>query len=180
MYLDSQNKRPDKTKRFMRLLFANERRIYAYICVLVPDRVEADDLFQETLSVMWDKFDTFEEGRDFGAWGIGIAHNLIRNYRRKKARSRLSLEADIESLLEQEARQSIKSLDSRIEALRKCLAHLNPLDRKIIHLRYEEDISVQAIAEKVSSTIKVIYTKLARANDLLLRCIRRTLAEQGG
>ncbi len=164
----------------MRLMFANERRIYAYIYVLIPIQEEAEDIFQETIAVMWSKFDAFEEGKDFGAWGIGIAHNIIRNYRRKKSRSHFYLDEDIENLLEQEARQSIKSLDLRIEVLRQCLNQLNPLDRKIIHLRYDEDVSVKAIAEKISRTMKVIYVKLARANDFLLRCIRRTLAEQGG
>lgn len=180
MYSEFSDHGHDKTKTFMRLVFANERRIYAYIYVLIPVRTEAEDIFQETLTVMWNKFHTFQEGKDFGAWGIGIAYNLVRNYRRKKARTRLYLEEDIENLLEQEARQSIKCLDSRIEALRTCLSHLNPLDRKILQLRYEEDVSVKTIAKKVNHTTKVIYTKLARANDLLLRCIRRTLAEQGG
>lgn len=162
----------------MRLLFANDRRIYAYISVLVADRADAEDIFQETLSIMWGKFDTFQLDRDFGAWGIGIAYNLIRNYRRKQSRSHLYFEEDIEKLLEPEARQSLTGLDRRIEALQKCLTYLNQMDRKIIQLRYEEEISVETIARKVGKTIKSIYVKLSRANSLLLSCVRRTLAEQ--
>jgi len=163
----------------MRLLFANERRIYSYIYLLIPCRADAEDLFQETLSIMWTKFDHFEEGKDFGSWGIGIAHHVIQNYRRKKGHGPLYLGEEIEGLLEEEAHQSIKAIDFRIEALRQCLTELNPLDRRIIHWRYEDEISVKSIAEKMCTTIKVIYVKLARAHDILLRCIRRTLAEQG-
>ncbi|HOM77283.1 MAG TPA: sigma-70 family RNA polymerase sigma factor [Anaerohalosphaeraceae bacterium] len=179
MWANSDKNQLDRTKSFMRLVFANERRIYAYIYLLIPIQSEAEDIFQDTLSVMWSKYDQFERERDFGAWGIGIASNLIKNYRRKRKNQSFFLEEDLENLLEKEARQSIKSLDARIEALRQCLSHLDPLDRKIIHMRYEEDIAVKAIAEKIRTTIKAIYVKLARSHDQLLRCIRRTLAEQG-
>ncbi|HOK67545.1 MAG TPA: sigma-70 family RNA polymerase sigma factor [Anaerohalosphaeraceae bacterium] len=179
MQINMDNDVLDKAKNFMRLVFANERRIYAYIYLLIPSRTEAEDIFQETLSIMWAKYEQFEQGRDFGAWGIGIAHNLIRNYRKKKRNSPLSFEEDIEDLLDREARQSIKSLDSRVEALRQCLNQMNPLDRRMIHLRYEKNASVKNLAEMMNTTMKAIYVKLARAHDWLLRCVRRTLAEQG-
>lgn len=175
----SLNKQNDNTAVFMRLLFENDRRIYAYIYVLVPNQAEADDIFQDTLSVMWEKFGSFRANMDFGAWGIGIAYNVVRNYRKKKCRSRLYFEEDIEKLLEQEVTQSIRSIDHRIEALHKCLPQLSQLDRTIIQLRFNENLSVHEIAERAGITIKVIYKKIARASGLLLGCIRKTLAEQG-
>jgi len=174
----SLNKPNDHTAVFMRLLFENDRRIYAYIYVLVSKQAEADDIFQDTLAVMWEKFGTFRPGTDFGAWGIGIAYNMVRNYRKKKCRSRLYFEEDIEKLLENEVRQSVTVIDDRIEALYKCLPQLNQLDRSIIQLRYNENLSVQEIAERAGITIKVIYKKIARASGLLLGCIQKTLAEQ--
>ena len=179
MNSDSSDKRDEKASVFMRLVFENDRRIYAYIFIFVPNRAEADDLFQDTMSVMWEKFEDFKPGSDFGTWGIGIAHNLIRNYRRKMGRSRLFLEEDIEMLIANEVKHSVNTLDNRVEALHKCLSNLNTVDNSIIKLRYQEEIPVRNIAKKIGSTVKVVYTRLARANDLLLRCIRRTLAEQG-
>lgn len=178
MHLDSNNRHDDKAAVFMRLLFENDRRIYAYIYVLVPNQAEADDVFQDTLSIMWEKFDTFRPGLDFGAWGIGVAYNMIRNYRRKKYRSRLHLEEDIENLLEQEVKQSINNLDQRIEALHECLSHLNQQDRRIIQLRYQENLSVKEIAARIGVTIKVIYKRISQTSGILLRCVRKTLVEQ--
>ncbi|MCK4629078.1 MAG: hypothetical protein KAT56_08735, partial [Sedimentisphaerales bacterium] len=67
------DKQPDisNTERFLKLLMANDKRIYAFILTLVPGRIDADDLMQETVTIMWRKFDDFEPGRDFVAWGIG-------------------------------------------------------------------------------------------------------------
>ena len=175
---DSNNELDDKAQAFMRLVFENDRRIYSYIYVFVPNRADVDDLFQDTLSVMWKKFGEFRPGGDFGAWGIGIAYNLVRNYRKKKGNVRCYLEEDIERLLEKEVRQSTRNIDYRVEALRKCLSRLNQVDRKIIQLRYLEDIPVRKIADMIGGTVKVVYTRLSRASDLLLRCIRRTLSEE--
>ncbi len=56
-------------ERFMRLLLANQQRIYGLILALVPNWNDADDIMQETSAVMWAKFDDYEAGTDFAAWG---------------------------------------------------------------------------------------------------------------
>lgn len=168
----------DGVSNFIQLVFENDRRIYAYIYVLVPNQAEADDLFQDTITVMWEKFDTFRTRSDFGAWGVGIAYNLIRNYRRAKARSRLRFEEDIEQLLESETRGVVSRIDFRVEALKKCMFRLNQDSRDILKYKYEINYTTKIIAEKIGCSLKAVYVKLARANDYLLRCIRRTLAEQ--
>ena len=59
---------------FISLVMANQRKIYSFIVHFVPNRSDADDLFQETVALMWEKFKIFEEGTSFAAWGIQIAH----------------------------------------------------------------------------------------------------------
>lgn len=163
---------------FMKHVFDNDRRIYAYIYVLVPNKTEADDLFQETITVMWEKYETYLAGSDFGAWGIGIARNLVRNYRRRKFRSPLLLAEDIEQLIEGETNQALSDLDHKLDALASCFSKLHVEDKNVLKLKYEHDFSTKQIAEKLGCSMKAIYTKLARANDILLRCIRRSLIGQ--
>jgi len=160
---------------FMQLVFENDRRIYAYIYVLIPNLTEADDLFQDTVTVMWEKYRTYIPGSDFGAWGIGIAYNLVRNYRRKKARSRLQFTEDIEQLIECETNKALSNLECKLSALRECLSKLKPEEKKVLKLKYECNCSTKEIAEKIGYSMKVVYVKLARANDFLLRCVRRSL-----
>lgn len=162
--------------RFMQLVFENDRRIYAYIYVLIPNQTEADDLFQDTITIMWEKYGTYIPDSDFGAWGIGIAYNLVRNYRRKKARSHVRFAEDVEQLIEYETSNTLTNLDSKLSALKECLSKLNPEEKKVLKLKYEYDCSTKEIAEKIGRSMKVVYVKLARTNDFLLRCIRRTLA----
>jgi RNA polymerase sigma-70 factor (ECF subfamily) len=64
-------------------------RVHAYIRTLVPDRNDAEDGFQVTSVVMWDRFGEFDADADFAAWGCRIAYFKIRELYRKKSRSRL-------------------------------------------------------------------------------------------
>ena len=163
---------------FLKLVFENERRIYAYIYVLIPKQIEADDLYQDTVTVMWEKYETYIPGSDFGAWGIGIAYNLVRNYRRKKARSRLLFAEDVEQLIECETNTALSNLDYKLDALKKCLSKLNAEDKKVLTFKYEYNCSTREIAEKIGYSMRVIYVKLARVNDFLLRCITNSLSGQ--
>src|SRR5262249_38382853 len=45
-----------KGKLFLRLFLQHERRLYAYILTLLPNRADADDVLQEVSLVMWEEF----------------------------------------------------------------------------------------------------------------------------
>ncbi len=61
-----------RTLEFLRLFVQHQQEIYAYILTLVPHIHDADDLFQEGTAVMWKKFDQFESGTNFAAWGVKV------------------------------------------------------------------------------------------------------------
>lgn len=172
------DKQPDisNTERFLKLLMANDKRIYAFILTLVPSRIDADDLMQETVTIMWRKFDDFEPGRDFVAWGIGIARYKVLEYRKKKRKSQIRFNDQVHALLETDAKNMLGRLDERLEALQHCLSKLSERDRKLIAMRYEQDLTIKAISERVEQSIHKVYRGIIQIHDILLRCVRRTLS----
>src|SRR5947199_7816436 len=80
---------PAKGKAFLRLFLQNERRLYAYIVTLLPNRTDADDVLQEASLVMWDKFDDQHPPDDFAAWGCRIAYYKVLDFCKKRHRSRV-------------------------------------------------------------------------------------------
>src|SRR5262249_43469814 len=80
---------PAKGKLFLRLFLQNERRLYAYILTLLPNRADADDVLQEASLVMWDKFDDENPPADFTAWGCRIAYFKVLDFCKKRHRSRV-------------------------------------------------------------------------------------------
>jgi RNA polymerase sigma-70 factor (ECF subfamily) len=167
-----------RTLDFLSLFVRHQQEIYAYILTLVPHVDDADDLFQEGMTVMWRKFDQFRPGTNFAAWGIQIMRYQILDYRRTLARRRRVLMEDslFEALMDRiPAIQDEVAV--RIEALRKCQALLNDRSRRILKMRYEHNTPIEEIASYLKVSRRHVYHMLGQINGVLLRCMRRTLAE---
>jgi RNA polymerase sigma-70 factor (ECF subfamily) len=169
-----------RTLEFLKLFLRHQQEIYAYILTLVPHLHDADDLFQDGMIVMWQKFDQFQLGTNFAAWGVQIMRFQILGYRRNLARSKRVLMED--SLFEALMNYMPTIQDetaARIEALRKCLTLLDDRSKRIIKMRYERNISMEKIALYLKISRRHVYHVLGQINSVLLRCMRRTLAERG-
>jgi RNA polymerase sigma-70 factor (ECF subfamily) len=169
-----------RTLEFLKLFVRHQQEIYAYILTLVPHVHDADDLFQDGMIVMWQKFEQFQPGTNFAAWGVQIMRFQILDYRRNLARDKQILMED--SLFEVLINHMPTIQDetaARIEALRKCLTLLGDRNKRIIKMRYERNISVEKIALYMKLSRRHVYHILGQINSVLLRCMRRKLAEGG-
>ena len=169
------NKRYDL---FVRLLTAHHNHIHAYIYTMVPVWADAEDLMQEVSSVLFNKFDQFEEGTSFIAWAKTIANYRILNFRKKQGRSHIQFSDEAVNAIA-EYSESIDTLtDSRLKALNGCIEKLADNDRKLILSRYKEGGSTKETASYFGVSIHSIYRSIDRIHKLLQRCILRTLANE--
>ncbi|MBN1845360.1 MAG: sigma-70 family RNA polymerase sigma factor [Sedimentisphaerales bacterium] len=164
--------------QFLPLLTMNHHRIYGYILSLLPVRADADDIMQEATLIMWKKFADFKPGTDFVSWGIAIARNLLLNYRKNKYYKVLHLNDEAVKMIEAKSESFIQEVDRRMDVLKQCVKKLPGRDRLLIRLRHEYEMPVKIIAERLGKNIKTIYKSLARIQDALARCIRRTLVAE--
>jgi RNA polymerase sigma-70 factor (ECF subfamily) len=164
-----------KEDRFFRLFSVNQSEIFSYIISLVPHSVDAEDIFQETCSVMWRKFDAFQIGTHFVGWACKIAYYIILEHRRKAARTPLRYSSETLKLLSDSYAESQKDNKQRIELLNACLRNLSDKERFLIQQRYNQSLSVNAIAEQLSVSANMIYKSLAKIHYFLLECIQRSL-----
>ncbi|MCI0705268.1 MAG: sigma-70 family RNA polymerase sigma factor, partial [Planctomycetia bacterium] len=81
----------DKNKLFLRLFLQNERRLYAYILTILPNRADADDVLQEASLAMWDRFDETNPPNDFLAWARRVAYYKVLDFYKKSERLRVRL-----------------------------------------------------------------------------------------
>jgi RNA polymerase sigma-70 factor (ECF subfamily) len=167
-----------KTNEFLRLLMANQKRIFGFILTMVPNQVDADDLFQETVLLMWSKFDSFARGTSFAAWGITVAKYQILSIRKRHSTRSVLLSQAAMDLLHEESEPFVEQSDSRTQALRECIGKLDRRDYELICLRYRDEVSVKSIAEQMGRSIQSIYKRIARIHDALLRCVRRALSPE--
>jgi RNA polymerase sigma-70 factor (ECF subfamily) len=164
-----------KTNVFLQLLMANHKRIYAFILGMVPNYQDAEDLFQETILVMWSKFDQFQQGTSFASWGATVAKYQILNARRKKTIKNLQFSPHIQKMIMEKSESFSEQVDARMQALRYCIGKLNSRDYELVKMRYEKEQDVKDIAVGLGRSMQSIYKRLARIHDVLLQCVRRTL-----
>jgi RNA polymerase sigma-70 factor (ECF subfamily) len=167
-----------KTNEFLRLLMANQKRIYAFILGMVPNHEDVEDLFQETVLVMWSKFDGFTRGTSFTAWGIAIAKYQILSVRKRFSRRNLQFSQAALELLQKDSDYFIEQIDSRMQALRGCIRKLNQRDFELIRMRYEDEITVKTIAERLGRSVQSVYKRMAHIHDVLVQCVRRTISRE--
>jgi len=165
---------------FLRYFVRHQQEIYACILTLVPNLHDADDLFQEGLTVMWHKFDQFAPGTNFAAWAVQIMRYLILDYRRRCARSKkVQLSDEVLDTLMDHMPSPQDQMAVRLEALKDCMAQLDERARRMIKVRYERNTSVADMASQLRISVRQVQRTLASINGVLLRCMRRSLAAGG-
>jgi RNA polymerase sigma-70 factor (ECF subfamily) len=168
----------DSVKIFMELILSGQKEIYAYIISLLISPSDADDILQETLTVMWRKFGEFERGTNFVAWGKQIARYKIMSHLQKNRSSGLCFDSDILKLIESKSSQ-IENLSDRNEALKKCLQKLPEKHRSMLKMRYSQDMSFKQMALVFGVAKQSVYRMVSRIHALLASCIKSTLATGG-
>lgn len=163
--------------QFVRLLLTNEKRIYAFILTLVPNRTDAEDIMQEAASLMWRKYKETDSIADFAAWGIRIAHYKVLEFRKKQYKKKqIQFNNEIFEEIVGGALSVNDDLDVRLEALRNCLAKLDKRSLRLVKMRHEQNATARSIADRIGISMASVYKILPKIHDVLLRCVRRTLA----
>ena len=162
----------------MDLFTQSTRRIYSYIRTLIPNQADAEDVFQETSRVLWEKFADYRPGTDFCSWALSIAHFKALQSRRRKGTSNIVFGEQVERLLENAAVASRDQLDARFHALADCLRKLPAVDRELIDARYLPGATTKAVADQWERSTDAIYRSLRRIHKSLFDCVHKSLEEE--
>jgi RNA polymerase sigma-70 factor len=164
-------------EEFARLFSRNARRIYGFIMTLVFSHHDAEEVFQNTSVVLWNKFSDFQSGSNFFAWASKVAYYEVLSFMKQRRRSR-TLSEDALELLADAATSLSDESSTRQEALEDCLSRLNAADRELLQARYYHQRPPKQIATMQSRSVDSIYRALSRIHNMLLNCVQRNLARE--
>lgn len=165
-------------QRFLRLLTTHEPSVRAYVRRLVPGRADADDIMQEVVISLWEKFAAFEEGAEFRPWAYGIARYKVLSWLRDRGRDRLVLSDEVVEMMAEETEADDHELDRQRRALESCAQKLEPAQRQLLMQAYQPQASIQALAENSGRSVAGFYQWLHRVRRMLLECIQRQLGKE--
>jgi RNA polymerase sigma-70 factor (ECF subfamily) len=174
--MDSSRQHDQFVERFVR----SQDRIYAYVVTLLPNRADAEEVFQQTSLVLWKKWQQFDPSRDFVRWACGIAHHEVCAFLRKHAdKGRVYLSEDVLAEVARVRLEAHDVLEARRLALRDCLDRLTRGNRELLERCYAGKNSIKTIATELGRQPNVLYMTLKRLRRSLFDCINRTLAAEG-
>jgi RNA polymerase sigma-70 factor, ECF subfamily len=161
---------------FVQLLTAEQFKLLHYIAVLLGDPEAARNVLQDTNLVLWRKASQFQRGSNFSAWARKVAYWEVRAYARDEKRDRhVFSEEVIEQLAEQTAEDPFDA-EVRV-SLRHCLQHISKSNLQLLEKRYEEGMSISALAKLFGKTDSAMRVGLMRLRRALLKCIRQRVDE---
>lgn len=163
---------------FVRLLKQHDRRVAAYIFSLVPDWNDAEDLVQNTCVRLWEQFDEYRSGEDFGAWACTIARYEVMTYRKRTCREKLQFSSEVVDVLVTHAAADHDSAEHRLKALGDCTRRLSDSARTLLDLCYAKRVKVKDAAMQLGRSVNATYLMLSRVRRDLHDCVEATLKRE--
>lgn len=168
------------------LIVRYQHRLLRYLLYLTGNREQAEDLFQETWMRVLLRGAQYNGSARFDTWMFTIARNLVIDMRRK--RSMASLE-DLAETGTSDRPMEVASTDKTpLEHLQtlenghlvtEAVLMLDPLHREVIALRFQEEMSLEEIAQVTRSPLSTVKSRLYRGLAALRTRIER-LSERSG
>jgi RNA polymerase sigma-70 factor (ECF subfamily) len=127
---------------------------------------EAEDIAQDALLRAWRRRSTLRDGSRRKEWLATIVRNEAF---RQHARTRPDPVADIESKEGVEDERLVSTVERA--DLHAALEHLDERDRQLLRLRYDEDLTQQAIARRLGLPDGTVKVRLHRLRHKLRRAM---------
>ena len=162
------------TAEFVQKLTEFQNRIYAFIYSLIGNASQAEDILQETNTVIWkEALKSDEPIIEFKAWAFQIAYNQVRSHRKKISRERLTFSDDLLEKISSSLIVKDENENERQQALASCLQALPHNHQNIIKKRYFQGLSVKDLSTEIGKTANSIAVILFRSRLALMECIQK-------
>ncbi len=155
------------------LFLRHQKDVFAYVLTLVPDRNDAEDIYQQTCLALLEKQSEYDPGREFFPWACGFALNEVRRFRRAHYRERTQLDdAVIESLASVQFK-SARKIESQLDLLTECLEALPAEKRELLIECYSYHGALKDLAGRLQIETDTLYKRLERIRNSLFECIEK-------
>ena len=165
------------------LVERHSRAVLTLVTRLVRDQGVAEELSQDAFVKAFGALRSFDSSYKFSNWILRIAHNVAIDYLRKARPPIVSIDDEVSGRETADALADAREPSAFDRAVRRdfkddleaALAKLRPEFRRLVVMRYLEDLSYEDISEVVGLPLGTVKSHLHRARAAL----GRLLAESG-
>jgi RNA polymerase sigma factor (sigma-70 family) len=168
---------------FAKLVADHHFLLEAFVASLTHGRGGAelvDELVQETISVAWSRFDSYERARPFGPWIRGFASLTVQaRFRQEATRARIRGGHDFEARFIARLEERFGVLDPSItseraelvSALRACVGSLKSEFAEVMAVHYSAGKDAVQAAESLGLSVETARKRLQRARSQIAACL---------
>ena len=168
-----------KREEFAQCWLKAEPSISAYVFAAVKGFHDAEDVLQRIAQELARRFDEYDSGRPFIGWALWISRSRVIDFYRTQGRNQLIFSNDLLQRLSDTISEQADSRDRRREALETCLDGLPEKSRRLLDLRYVDDLSAGEMAQSLGSTAGSVRVLLTRVRTVLADCVQHRLRTEG-
>ena len=169
-------------KAYSDLLKIYREPLYLMLLKMTNDPVEADDLTIEAFSKAFRSLHQYSPTHAFSTWLFTIASNNCIDFIRKKRLETVSINKVYKQSDDDETEIQIASsgptpeekviTEQRIKIMRQAVQLLKPRYRRLVEMRYFDELSYEEISEKMDLPLGTVKAQLFRARDLLFNILK--------
>lgn len=169
-------------RAFEALVQRHQERVFAQVWSILGNAEDARDAVQEAFLEGVRSLHRLEDPARFGAWVAGIARHVAFSLRDR--RNRWSpLDADTAHPAEPGEGPLMHLIHTeeeraRTDTARRVLSALAPELSEVLRLRYEQDLSYEEIAARLSVTRDTVRGRLSRAHRKVQEAMARERAKE--
>lgn len=151
-------------------------RLRAYVAAILGGWVAADDIVQDVAMVLIQKRETFRADGNFDGWAFRVAYFKATTWRRDMQREgRVMFSETFFQEAAAIAEEHFTETPVLHDVLGSCLEKLSPDDRKLLHLKYVDRVSLTRHAESSGRKATALHKTISRIRLALRQCIGRQL-----
>lgn len=155
-------------EQFIQLVSAEQESLRRFLLALCcGNRLDAEDIAQDTLIKAYLSYTNYTDMDRFGAWLCKIAYNTFLD--RKRSRCEYSSLVTAECL----TTSSLSDDSFRYQELYVALEYLSPKERTTILLYYLNGYSISEIAQILNSSHDAVKKQLSRGREHLKNKLKR-------
>ena len=171
-------------KAYAELFKRYKDSVYFMILKMVNNRTDAEDLMFEAFEKAFSSLNYYSPQFAFSTWLFKIASNNTIDFIRKRKTLTVSLDKDD---INPEDRGYINSIPAdirtpdeeairsqRADFMREKVSMLKGRYRRLIELRYLDELSYEEIADELAIPLGTVKAQLFRARELLLNILQHT------
>lgn len=171
-------------KAYAELMERYREPIYFMLLKMVNNKDDADDLTVEAFGKAFRRLEQYTPQFAFSTWLFKIATNNAIDFIRKKRIKAISIDQGFQTddgdTIEISVKDSVLDpaellqKEERIRKMRLIVDKLKPRYRKLVEMRYFDEMAYEEIAEELNLPLGTVKAQLFRAREFLFQMMKTT------